>query len=82
VRVTRYPQPVIITVQQVRQDGSAVVATVLDGASASEQRFSGDAAAMIALEWERGQFDLSRYAALPPEWPTPAGIPIELPDVS
>ncbi|HEV7483039.1 MAG TPA: hypothetical protein VGO13_08060 [Solirubrobacterales bacterium] len=70
----------IVTVQGIRRDGEEVVATVPDGAATAEFRFSGEDAASVALQWERSEFDRGRYAAFPPEFPTPAGIPIELPD--
>lgn len=70
----------IITVQNLRREPGSVVATVLDGAVVREQRFSGDAAAAIAVQWERSRLDRERYAAMPPEFPTPSGIPIHLPD--
>jgi hypothetical protein len=70
---------VIITVQEVWRDGDEVVATIIYGGARGEWRFSGQEAATVAQEWERAQFDLSLYAALPPEFPRPTGIPVELP---
>lgn len=70
----------IVTVQDVRRDGEGVVATVLDGAATTELRFSGEDAVSVALQWDRSEFDRGRYAALPPEFPTRAGIPVELAD--
>lgn len=76
----RYLAPMIITVQNLRRERDSIVATVLDGAVVREQRFSGDDAATVAVQWERSRFDRERYAAMPPEFPTPPGIPIHLPD--
>jgi hypothetical protein len=69
----------IITVQDVRAEGEEVVATVLDGVVTAELRFRGDDATTVALQWERSEFDRRRYAAMPPEFPSPAGIPVEIP---
>jgi hypothetical protein len=69
---------VIITVQDIRNEGEEVVATVLDGAATTELRFRGEDAATVALQWKRSEFDRWRYAALPPEFPSLAGIPIEI----
>lgn len=69
----------VITVQDVWREGEEVVATVLHGAAPIEWRFSGQDAAVVASEWERARFDRSLYAGLPPDFPAPAGIPIELP---
>jgi hypothetical protein len=72
----------IISVQDVRHEGEEVVATVLDGAATTELRFGGEDAARVAVQWTRSEFDRKRYAALPPGFPTPAAIPIELPTAS
>ena len=69
----------LITVQDVWTEGAEVVATVLDGSATTQRRFRGDDAASVALQWERSEFDRRRYAAMPPEFPSPAGIPLELP---
>jgi hypothetical protein len=68
----------LITVQNVWRDGDEVVATVLDGAAVAERRFSGEDAEAVALAWVRSQRDREKYAAMPPEFPTPAGIPVSL----
>lgn len=68
----------LITVQNLWQEGREVVATVLDGAAVTERRFSGEDAKAVALAWVQSQRDRENYAAMPPEFPTPAGIPVEL----
>ena len=68
----------IITVQDVRREGGKVVATVVDGDGSAELRFTGPQAATIASEWDRAGFDRSLYAALPPGFPAPMGIPVEI----
>jgi len=70
---------VILTVQEVWREGDEVVATVVDGAAREERRFTGRDAVIVASEWERARFDISLYAALPPGFPAPTGIPVELP---
>jgi hypothetical protein len=70
----------LITVEDVWREGEEVVATVLDRGARAAWRFRGQAAATVALEWERAQFDRSLYAALPAGFPVPTGVPVELPD--
>jgi hypothetical protein len=71
---------VIITVQNVWREGDDVVATVLEGASVEETRFRGEEAQAVALAWIHSQRDRERYAAMPADFPTPVGIPVELPN--
>jgi hypothetical protein len=70
----------IIRVQSKRWDSQGnLIAAVLDGHGGVQERaFTGEDAERIERTWAQNQFDLDRYANLPPEFPTPAAIPVEI----
>jgi hypothetical protein len=73
---------VLISVQSKRRDANGdLIATVLDGRGGTEDlRFNPRDAAKVEEVWTRNQFDLSRYAGLPIEFPNPVAIPVEISD--
>jgi hypothetical protein len=74
----------IIQVQSKRRDAQGnLVVTALDGRGGVQEKvFSGENAERIDRTWAQNQFDLDRYANAPPEFPTPAAIPVEINDVA
>jgi hypothetical protein len=72
---------VLINVQSKNRDANGdLIATVLDGRGGTEElRLAMDAdAAEVERVWSLSEFDLGRYAESPPEFPTPAAIPVEI----
>ena len=70
----------LINVQNFRcEPNGDVVATVLDGQGGSKRlRLRGEDADRVARTWAQSKFDFDRYARLPPEFPTPASMPVEI----